>query len=193
MRIAKKQSEFIQSKYIPRGMSLNDPRAMKREVLIKLFEHIASREASHGTKKAFRFKAVLSSRKEGKLRKTSYFDDDNPASGVTREPEPVPADTQDDNRRQDPALAQAEATAPEPEPADTQDDNRRQDPALAQAEAAAPAPASARDQSTMAEATRPQWNPYNFDTRHNLDPSLDPAYDVFADPDPSVTLPMGAI
>jgi hypothetical protein len=172
-RIAKKQSEFIQSKYLPRGISLNDPRAMKREELIKLFEHIASREASHGPKKAFRFKAILSSRKKGELRNTRYFDDENPA--------PAPAVTQD----------------PEPGPARTQDEDRGLGPAPAMAQNIGSVPATARDQLTSVDVTGPQLNPtltfnpdYNFDPQHNLDPSLDPGFYNFANPDSLLTLPI---
>lgn len=53
---------------------MDDPRAMKREAIIKFFQHIATREASHGVPNAFRFKAVLSSRKKGDLCETSYAD-----------------------------------------------------------------------------------------------------------------------
>jgi hypothetical protein len=77
--IANKQSNFVQRKYIPRGVTLQDPRAMRREAITKFFKHIAAREASHGIQNAFRFKAVLSSRKKGNLCNTSYFDDDEPA------------------------------------------------------------------------------------------------------------------
>lgn len=71
-RIAKNQSEFIESKYIPRRMTLNDPRAMKREEIIQFFKHIETRQVSHGIQDAFRFRATLSSRKKGSLRKQEY-------------------------------------------------------------------------------------------------------------------------
>jgi len=47
-RIASKQMDFIKSKYIPCGINLDDPRTMKHESIVKLFEHIAVQEVSHG-------------------------------------------------------------------------------------------------------------------------------------------------
>ena len=73
-RIAEKQSDFIASKYIPRSLQLKDPRTMKREDMVKFFDHVRAREASHGAKDAFRFKAILSSRKKGFLEKAKYSD-----------------------------------------------------------------------------------------------------------------------
>jgi len=66
-RIASKQTDFIKSKYTPRGINLDDPRTMKRESIVKLFEHIAAREVSHGVQDAFGFKNILSSHKQGAL------------------------------------------------------------------------------------------------------------------------------
>lgn len=48
---------------------------MKRQGIIDFFQHIAAREASYGVQDAFRFKAVLTSRKKGKLLKANYFDE----------------------------------------------------------------------------------------------------------------------
>ena len=45
---------------------------MKRDDIIKFFEHIGSRQASHGVKYAFRFKQYLSSRKKGTLMPAKY-------------------------------------------------------------------------------------------------------------------------
>jgi hypothetical protein len=73
-RIARKQSEFILSKYIPRGLFLKDPRAMRKEEITKFFEHVENRQSSHGIKDAFRFKAVLSSRKKAEVIKSKYED-----------------------------------------------------------------------------------------------------------------------
>ncbi|KAF8805301.1 hypothetical protein BYT27DRAFT_7258411 [Phlegmacium glaucopus] len=86
-RISAKQSDFIQAKYIPRGITLNDPQAMKREAMIQFFQHVVARQESHGNQDAFRFKAILSSRKKGTLRDAKYFDAD---AGVN-EPAPAPA------------------------------------------------------------------------------------------------------
>lgn len=57
--IISKQSDLIASKYIPLGTKLNDPRAMKRNDMIKFFEYIGARQTSHGIRDAFRFKGVL--------------------------------------------------------------------------------------------------------------------------------------
>ena len=66
-------------------MKLNDPRSMKQETLMKFFHYIASREVSHGIHEAFKFKAVLSSRKKGVLQKSRYNDgDEEPESTLTR-------------------------------------------------------------------------------------------------------------
>jgi hypothetical protein len=71
-RIAEKQSAFIAAKYLPRAISLNDPQTMKREEMIKLFEHIGARQETCGVQDAFRFKAVLTSRKKGTICDTKY-------------------------------------------------------------------------------------------------------------------------
>jgi len=71
-RIASKQMDFIKSKYIPCGINLDDPCTMKRESIVKLFEHIAVREVSHGVQDAFGFKNILSSRKQGALLPSRY-------------------------------------------------------------------------------------------------------------------------
>jgi len=60
------------SKYLPRGLVLKDPRSMRRSEMIQFFDHIGNRQSSHGIKDAFRFKAVLSSRKKGDLTKAVY-------------------------------------------------------------------------------------------------------------------------
>ena len=48
---------------------------MKFEVMVKFFNHVAERETSHSIAHAFRFKAVLSSRKKGSLHPAQYIDD----------------------------------------------------------------------------------------------------------------------
>src|SRR5882762_6576858 len=102
-RISRKQTDFLERKYFPRGLILKDPRSMRQEDIIKFFEHAANRQASHGVKDTFRFKAVLSSRKKGDINGTKYNDPainpemnmDGPAAAS--EPEdsaaPVPAST----------------------------------------------------------------------------------------------------
>ena len=44
--------------------------------MIKFFQHISLRQNSHSIQYAFRFKAVLSGRKQGSFCDTKYFDDD---------------------------------------------------------------------------------------------------------------------
>jgi hypothetical protein len=66
---------------MPTGVSLKDPRTMKLDSLTKFFEHISRREETNGISKAFRFKAVLSSRKKGSLRPARYADDVDVESG----------------------------------------------------------------------------------------------------------------
>ena len=48
---------------------------MKFEVMVKFFNHVAKCETSHSIAHAFRFKAVLSSRKKGSLHLAWYIDD----------------------------------------------------------------------------------------------------------------------
>jgi hypothetical protein len=66
--IATQNSDFIDPDYLPNGIQLCDPRSMKYDAIIKFFQRIASREASHGVQHAFRFKAILSRRRKGILR-----------------------------------------------------------------------------------------------------------------------------
>ena len=47
---------------------------MRREDMINFFNHIGNRQTSHGIRDAFRFKAVLSSRKKGDLGGAKYRD-----------------------------------------------------------------------------------------------------------------------
>jgi hypothetical protein len=71
-RISAKQSDFIDAEYVPNNMKIKDPRSMKLDHMVSFFEHIAEREASEGIANAFRFKAILSSRKKGSLRPAQY-------------------------------------------------------------------------------------------------------------------------
>ena len=86
-----KQRDFIKSKYIPRGVNLDDPRTMKRESIVKLFEHIAAREISHGVQDAFRFKNILSSRKQGALLPSRYSDENDTMAPEHDNTIPAPA------------------------------------------------------------------------------------------------------
>jgi len=82
------QTYFIKSKYIPRGINLDDPRTMKRESIIKLFEHIAAQEVFHGVQDAFKFKNILSSCKQGALLPSRY---PSAKSGANDNITPAPA------------------------------------------------------------------------------------------------------
>lgn len=77
-------SDFIEADYLPTGISIKDPRSMRLESLIQFFKHVLLREASHGIRNAFRFKAVLSSRKSGMMRPANYIND-----GADNEPLPT--------------------------------------------------------------------------------------------------------
>jgi hypothetical protein len=70
--IALKNTDFVDAEYLPNGIKLSDPRTMYRDSLIKFFQHISSREASHGIENAFRFKSIHSSRKKGVIRAARY-------------------------------------------------------------------------------------------------------------------------
>jgi len=48
---------------------------MKLESVIRFFKHVADREGSHGIPHAFRFKAILSSRKKGTMGPAHYKDE----------------------------------------------------------------------------------------------------------------------
>ena len=72
--IAERQSAFFATKYLPCGLHLDHPRTVKRDDIIKFFEHIGSWQASHGVKDAFRFKQYLSSCKKGTLMPAKYPD-----------------------------------------------------------------------------------------------------------------------
>lgn len=80
-------SEFIDPDYLPADISFKDPRSMKIESLIKFFKHVLEREQSHGIPNAFRFKAVLSSRKNGTICPAHYKHD---GDGDDSENENVP-------------------------------------------------------------------------------------------------------
>ena len=89
-----KQSDFIMSKYLPRGLILKDPRSMRRSEMIKFFDHIGNRQSSHGINDAFRFKTVLSSRKKGDLTRAVYIDLEPTATSTVFIPGPDIYDTQ---------------------------------------------------------------------------------------------------
>jgi hypothetical protein len=68
---------------------------MKLEAVVKLFQNITIREEAHGIPNAFRFKAILSSRKQGTLCEARY-------DGGVAESEPRPASGPVPGRRAEP-------------------------------------------------------------------------------------------
>ena len=86
-QLSLKQSDFILSKYLPLDTTLDSPWTMHHETMVKVFKHIAARQASYGIQDAFRSKAVLLSCKKGSLRPACYFDSNveqvSPAPEVT--------------------------------------------------------------------------------------------------------------
>lgn len=65
---------------------------MRQEDIIKFFKHVASRESSHGVTDAFRFKKILTSRKNGMLDSPKYKDPDrDPTLSIA--PAAIPAQT----------------------------------------------------------------------------------------------------
>ena len=73
-QLSLKQSDFILSKYLPLDTTLDSPWMMHCETMVKVFKHIAAHQASHGVQDTFRFKAILSSLKNGSLHLACYFD-----------------------------------------------------------------------------------------------------------------------
>ncbi|KAF8809692.1 hypothetical protein BYT27DRAFT_7254409 [Phlegmacium glaucopus] len=94
-RIAARPSDFIDAEYLPNGITISDPRSMKLEAVVKLFQNITIREEAHGIPNAFRFKAILSSRKQGTLCEARY-------DGGVAESEPRPASGPVPGRRAEP-------------------------------------------------------------------------------------------
>lgn len=207
-RIAKNQSEFIESKYIPRRMTLNDPRAMKREEIIQFFKHIETRQVSHGIQDAFRFRATLSSRKKGSLRKQEYSEENlsdpasirNPAPWRRNTPRDPPTEQEDNTAIDNPAIDTVDA----PDlPSATRKKRRSKKNKKNARGVPAPNPASnpahdpAPEPSTQDNNAIPNgfmFNSFNagplltldvghsFDIRIPLDKSLDPDFDSFMDP-----------
>lgn len=176
---------------------MNDPRSMKREDIIKFFQHIALREGSHGIPNAFRFKAVLSSRKKGKLVKTRYFDDHEPALPEV----PAPEQTEDTEPAllggPDPAIGECSML-------DRPPDTREQVPTpamtpeltlaqLGPGPGPGPGPGSKSQRKKKSQRTNnlPSANPDNPSTTLTLDPAfridppinLDPALEFHSNMD----------
>jgi hypothetical protein len=164
-RIGEKHTAFISHKYLPRNMELKDPRAMKRDQLIKFFKHIAGREASHGIKDGFKFKNVLSTRKKGEIRSAKY-------PGPAPDPEPALSPITDNAPNLDPtynfssSVGQAQTSSFQ-----ISLHPIYSDPQPIQSIHSAPAPVA----STSALTYDPG---HSWDTRIELDPSLDPEFDT---------------
>ena len=91
---------------------MKEPRAMKLLGLIDFFKHVLQRETSHGIKKAFRFKAVLSSRRKGTLGPSRYKDDDEDSkSNKSKDTSPAPVRRK--RRKQCPAIGNTAILNPE--------------------------------------------------------------------------------
>jgi hypothetical protein len=157
---------------------------MKRDQIIKFFKHVAGREASHGIQDAFRFKAILSSRKQGSMHPARYND-------TTTEPAPAPA-----RRRkkkvpvQNPQdIQQQPSSGMTPAPAGTTDPAL---PPACQQKTKAPVKNVQQQTSsfiTMAPhstmmTTAPTYNMFNFDILPSQETAtittltLDPAFNV---------------
>lgn len=183
--ISEKQSLFVDKKYLPRGVNLNDPRGMKREAMTKFFEHITLRQSTSTIKDAFRFKAVLSSRKKGSLRETKYPAQGSPgaafqsAPALTREPAPVvvtaqtslPAPSFDSSQ-----LYRMPSIHPRLTPGLTRDST----PVTGGASSSGTTPGLTRDSTPMTfqQQTLTLDPAYAFDPPIILDESLEPAFDV---------------
>jgi hypothetical protein len=86
---------------------MKDPHHMKLDCIIKFFKHVCEREASHGVPNAFRFKAVLSSRKKGTLQPPRYKDDNvesQVAEDLNRDPPRIRKRRKKARREEDPTL-----------------------------------------------------------------------------------------
>lgn len=193
-RIAQKQRDFIENKYIPRGLTLKDPRSMRRDEMITFLKHIGNRQLSHGIKDAFKFKAVLSSRKKGDIGGAKYHDPEpNPAYTMattddptehpsnTSRPVPVPPEVT-------PAFIQPVSPILTPEPGPSSQTTIRPRPR--------PRPTGRAKEMSRPENTEeiiPEYNrinagwneqptltlnpDYRWEPEFELDPSLDPDLD----------------
>jgi hypothetical protein len=208
-RIAEKQTDFLHRKYVPRGLSLKDPRAMKREEMIDFFGHIRARQESElGTKDAFRFKAVLSSRKKGTVQESMYPEQILPAPTPVTEFSPLPPPTPDPTPVTAtsstilPVPAPAPAPRPKPRPrqkirADTSQPNIPTQYSFNTFETDIPSVLqNTENDSRPFLSLDPQ---FNVDQRIELDPTLDPdmihtqpgssSFTRFGLPIPQYTLP----
>ena len=109
---------------------MDDPHNARREDIIKFFEHIATRQTSHGVNDAFRFKKFLDGRKNGKLMSPKYPDqvlpessEPEPETGIDQVPEMFTHTFQTNTHAQTYRPETATTLNPEPEPALTYDPN----------------------------------------------------------------------
>jgi hypothetical protein len=147
---------------------------MKRDDMIKLFEHIGARQASHGVDDAFRFKKVLSSRKKGSLQEASYHDT-NPGN-----PDPAPAPVPQRNIQ---ATTNSGNSEPAPAPAPIQEtlysfnDTDMPETLYSFNTHMLEGPSSQEPHVPEQQRSRPTLTldpAYNIDQPIFLDPSLDP-------------------
>ena len=87
-QIRANNSDFINSDYLPSGISLTDPRSMKLDALISFFQHVSNREDLHGIQDAFRFRNVMIGRKKGIFRPARYKVDGDEDRESTPTPPP---------------------------------------------------------------------------------------------------------
>lgn len=184
-------------------MMLKDPRGMKRDQLVKFFEHITAREGSHGIKEAFRFKNVLSSRKKGEICTAKYPDfGRDPAPGLSQTNMDVERDTFTHDIDNHSTLRNSHEPGPGQELADESTSIMNMDPApdpQPVRERPRPRPRPIRNKANNADTTavtystsRAMFNPgqptsstslltfepgYTWDKLITLDPSLEPSFD----------------
>jgi hypothetical protein len=58
--IEKRQTRFIESKYLPRNTKIRQPRNLTKAVIKEIFEHLLERQKMHGPEATFLFKSVKS-------------------------------------------------------------------------------------------------------------------------------------
>ncbi|KAF8805954.1 hypothetical protein BYT27DRAFT_7257783 [Phlegmacium glaucopus] len=66
------QSAFINAEYLPCGLSIKNPRNMRKDMLQAFFLHVAERQRQYGPEAAFRFKAID---KSGGIVRAKYAND----------------------------------------------------------------------------------------------------------------------
>ena len=180
---------------------------MKRDDMIKFFEHIASRQATHSIKDAFKFKAILSSRKNGNFIDTKYPDNEmSQAADDLPAPSPTPVSSSN-MPAPTPALSsfhifvRNDLPAPTPTPALPSSNIPAHTSAVSNY-LPAPIPVQAKTPSSSsynipAQASLINTNTltldpaFRVDPEIELDPSLDPTFHGPATSNLSVFIPLG--